>query len=361
MKNQRLLLLIILCLVIITSGCSQIYDPSLESQDDILVVEAHMTDNIETYSVTLSLTSPFNSSIENNPVSGAKIRVIDENNGSKYNYSETSEGFYLYNPNSADKGVIGHSYTLYIETAEGDIYCSTPQAMNSPVYIDSLYGIRKIKTEMFKSPDDGSVLYKNKTYIDIITDIRTGMDSTPRVRFEANWIFEMIDYHRDVTGGPPVPPTYSWKYSKDLSFTISESSKNNLLKEQNAGSILVDNLAGLYEKQHLEFIVLVLNYFSLNNDSYNFLNDMKKQLSGDDVLFDPMSLQIKGNMKCLNNPEKQVKGLFDVASHRIDVFFVNPNNVNSPPTIIRAGVFRGLPARSEGKTEGIPPYWWFGK
>jgi hypothetical protein len=359
MTNQRILLIIILCLVIITTRCSQIYDPRLESQDDILVVEAHMTDNIETYFVSLSLTSPFNSSTENIPVSDAKIWVIDEKSGSKYLYSETSEGFYSYTPNSVDKGVIGHSYTLYIETAEGDIYCSTPQVMRSPVYIDSVYGIRKVKTEMLKSPDDGSVLYKNKTYIDIISDIRTGIDSTPIVRFEANWIFEMIDYHREVTGGPPVPPTYTWIYSKGLSYMISESARNNLLKEQNAGSILADNLAGLYEKQHLEFIVLVLNYYSLNDDSYNFFNDMKKQLSGDDVLFDPISLQIRGNIKCLTNPEKQVKGLFDVASHRIAVFLVNPNNVNSPPTVKRSGVFHGLPPGTEGKTEGIPPYWWF--
>jgi len=359
MKNKRITLLIVLCLTIIVIGCRQIYDPHLDNTDDILVVEAHITNDLETYFVKLSLTSPFNSSAISNPVSGAKVWVIDNKNSNIHLYSETSNGHYIFTPNSDETGAIGHSYTLHIETSEGNIYESSPEVMSSPAHVDSVYGIRKIKAELIESPDNGSSLYENRTYIDIISDIQSNIDSVPKVRFESDWIFEMINYHRDVTGGPPVPPTYSWTYSKDSTLRISEATKNYILKGQYSGSLLTDNLAGLYENQNLQNIILVMNYYYLNDDSYSNYNDMTEQLTANDALFDPISKQIKGNIKCLNNPEKPVAGLFDVAYHVIKVFFVNPNSQNRPPTIIKTGSFYGLPANTEGHTEGIPPEWWF--
>ena len=85
---------------------------------------------------------------------------------------------------------------------------------------------------------------------------------------------------------------------------------------------------------------------------------MNKQLSSEDALFDPIAQQIEGNIKCVNNTEIQVTGLFEVASHKIALFLVNPNSENSPPTLKKVQNFLGLPTESSGKTEGIPPSWW---
>jgi hypothetical protein len=317
-----------------------------------------MTDEQETYIVKLSLTSRFNSSSVSNPVAGASVWVTDNTNESMYLYSETGKGIYSFTPTAEEIGIIGHIYTLHIKTADGAEYESSPETMTSQVQVDKVYGIKKSKTELIISPDGGGSMSVKRTYIDIITDIHTDKNSIPRVRFDPGWIFEMIDYHRDIIGGPPVPPTYSWTYSQNSSLAINKTTDNNILKEQYAGSLLVDNLSGRYGNQILVSIVLVINYYSLNEDSYRFYTEMDKQLSSVDALFDPIAQQIEGNIKCVDNTEKQVTGLFDVASHEIVVFLVNPNNENSPPTLKRVQDFHGLPTESSGKTEGIPPSWW---
>ena len=357
MKNQHIPLLIALCHILIFSGCSRIYDPALEVTKDVVVVEALMTDDLETYFVKLSLTSPFNSSNLRDPVSGARVWVIDNLNRIVHLYSETGNGYYSYTPKSGKTGIVGHPYTLHIERSEGDIYESSPEIMPSPSLVDSVYVIRKEKAELVESPDDGSVLYGIRNYVDVISDIRNISLSTPRVRFEPNWIFEMIDYPSGGMGPPP-PPVYSWIYTKNNSLSISDDINSQILKEQYAGSLLVDNLAKLYEKQNLMYVILVMNYYYLTDDSYRFYYDMKKQLSAEDALFDPVSKQIGGNIKCLNDPEKPVIGMFDVTSHETALFFVKLNNKNSPPVVKPAGNLHGLPTEEEGSTEGTPPDWW---
>jgi hypothetical protein len=358
MKNQLKLLFIALYLIIVAIHCSKIYDPLLETRGDILSVDAHMTDEQETYIVKLSLTSRFNSSSISNPVADASVWVTDNTNESVYLYSETGKGIYSFTPASEEIGIIGHFYTIHIKTAEGAEYESSPELMTSRVQVDKVYGIKKSKTELFQSPEGTGAMSLKRNYIDIITDIHTDKDSIPRVRFDPDWIFEMIDYHRDIIGGPPTPPTYSWTYSQNSSLAINKTADNNILREQYAGSLLIDNLSGQYGNQHLVYIVLVLNYYSLNEDSYRFYTEMNKQLSSVDALFDPIAQQIDGNIKCVDNSEKQVTGLFDVASHEIVVFLVNPNSEKSPPTLKRVQDFHGLPDESSGIMEGMPPSWW---
>lgn len=359
MTKQLKSILIFICLSVIILKCSEIYDPLLDIPEDILVVEARMTDDSGTYFVKLSLTSPFNRSTVTNPVSGAKVWVRDNNDGSIDHYTETSSGQYSFSPDSDGTGVPGHSYVLHIETSEGDLFESIPEVMSSPSQIDSVYGIKKSRAELIESPDGGSLIYKNRSYLDIISDIQSNTDSIPRVRFEPGWIYEMIDYHRDVTGGPPLPPTFSWSYIQEVSINISDAAQNNILKEQKSGSLLLDYLPGFYKDQNLQYIILITDYYYLNEDSYNFYIGIEKQLSADNALFDPIAAQIEGNIHCLNNSGKYVAGLFDVASHQLAAFFVNPNSSGSPATIRQIQNLHGLPSTNEGKTEGIPPEWWF--
>jgi hypothetical protein len=359
MKHHPIHSFIAFCLIIFSSGCSKIYDPQLEIQSDILVVEAHMSDALEQYIVKLSLTTRFNSTGTDNPVSGARVWVTDDNNRNVYLYSETRQGQYSFSPYGHEVGITGHTYSLHIKTADGDDYESSPQVMVSPVLVDSVYGIKRTRTELLKSPDGSSELNVKKTYIDIIADIHSSINSTPKVRFNPYWIFEMVDYHRDIIGGPPVPPTFSWTCSENNTLAISKTALSNILPEQYGGSLLIDNLTGMNADKNLYNVIMVMHYFSLSDDAYKFYNEMNKQLSSDDALFDPITQQIEGNMKCVNEPEKKVAGLFEVASHRRVIFIINSLSENSQPVFKNVTSFHALPDEPNGQTDGIPPYWWF--
>ena len=334
------------------SACKEIYDPQLENGNKVLVVEALLTDVIESYHVKLSYSIPYNSSLTQYPVTGAQVYVQDHADNKILSFIETGNGYYEFTPDSGTLGMIGHTYTLYIETSEGDQFESFPETMSRTSLIDSVYGKREDRTILTES-DDGSSQYKTQTYLNIIADVQGIGVVTPRIRFRADWLYEMIDYHEGCMFNCP-PPFYIWRYNKDVPQSLTEPTNNKVLREQLAGAALIDYFQMLYDDQHLVYIVLVMNSYHLNDDSYAFYKDMKDQLSADNALFDPITTQIAGNIKCMSDPDRPVIGLFEVSMHETGAYMVIPKQLS----VKKVKNFNGLPAELEGMTIGTTPDWW---
>jgi hypothetical protein len=341
------------CFLFAASACKQIYDPHLGTSNELLVVEALFTNAVETYYVKLSNTIPYNSTRSDSPVTGASVSVTDNMDNSTFIFSENSPGYYSFAADSGIHGISGHSYTLRIITREGERFESTPEEMAATAVIDSVYGIIEQRNELTESDNDGSQIYKNIDYLNIMTDLE-GTESDPTVRFKPDWLFEMIDYHKDCVGFNCPPPTYMWKHYIEKQLRLTEPSDNIVLREQLAGSIQSDYFKMLYAEQHLSFIVLILNCYHLNKNSYDFYKNMKDQLSAENTLFDPIAAQIEGNIQCEDDPEKPVLGQFEVSLHTFNVYLVNPNSTSVKP--VRR--FRGFPEETEGISQGNPPDWW---
>jgi hypothetical protein len=342
----------IMLFMVFLPACKEIFYPKVEDAGGVLVVEALLTDIVETYHVKLSSSIPYNSSVANIPVTGAVVFVQDHTDNRILRFAEMSNGYYEYSPDSGVVGVTGHTYTLYIETPEGDKYESFPETMHRTSAIDSVYCRMEDRTILTDS-DDGSSQYKTQTYLNIVADVRDTGTVSPRFRFKTDWLYEMIDKHEGCMFNCP-PPWYIWHYSREGPQSLTEPTDNMVLKEQLAGTALIDYFQMLYDEQHLAYLVLILNSYQLNNDSYAFYNDIKDQLSADNALFDPITTQITGNIRCLTDPDKPVIGLFEVSIHETNAYMIIPKQLS----IKKVRNFNGLPAELEGLTEGTPPYWW---
>jgi hypothetical protein len=337
-----------------STACREIYEPVLENGEHILIIEALMTDAVEEYFVKLSYTSPFNSPDTGNPLSGASVWVTDYSDNSIQTYTESKAGYYSFLPDLTSKGINGHTYTLHIKTPEGELYESSPEMLNAPVRVDSVYGFIKNRVVLTATSDNGSVSYQTQPYIDIAADIRT--ISTSNVRLKSDWLFEMIDHHDEVLGQPP-PPTYRWTFYKDSPICLSDVTGSQIKKNQFAGSLLIGYLRLLYSKYHLNYVILSMNFYNLNDDSFIAYSAMQDQLEANDALFDPVATQIGSNISCITNPEKTVIGLFEASSHIQVLYFVSQSGQNAP-YIVSARLPHILPPTDEGVSEGIPPDWW---
>jgi hypothetical protein len=353
MKKKRISFLFIIQVFLIVSACKQIYDPHLAETGETLVVEALMTNDPETYYVKLSSTIPYNSTFTDRPVTNASVSVTDVTDNSILLFSETRDGYYTFTADSGARGVIGHSYVLHIVTTEGERFESLPELLNGTSGLDTVYGQLEERNVLIESTSDGSTLYKKVAYLNIMADIKNTEPVSRGIRFRPKWLWEMIDYHEDCSFNCP-PPTYIWKYYEDGQYSISETKDHQGLREQPAGSVQLAYFKMLYHEQHLAYIVLILNNYYLNEDSYGFYKDVKEQLAANNAIFDPITTQIEGNIQCLNDPEKKALGLFEVSSHETCVFMVTPD----PPVVKTVRKFRRLPVETEGSFSGEPPDWW---
>ncbi|MEJ2584179.1 MAG: DUF4249 domain-containing protein [Robiginitalea sp.] len=107
--------------------------------DDILVVEATITDQLEFQSVLLSKPSPLGADTVRIEEQNALV-LVQESSGASYTFSEVAPGTYQSDQRFAANG--GNSYTLQIALENGREYVSTPEKLAGTSVIDDLYADR---------------------------------------------------------------------------------------------------------------------------------------------------------------------------------------------------------------------------
>ena len=123
---------ILVGLITLTS-CTKVIDINLNDTAPKLVIQGNMTNVSDTTTVTISKTINFSQDNIFPSVSGAVVTIKDGNSGIISTLNETSLGTYrAFNL----KGIIGHTYSLYV-SINGANYTST-SAMPKQVPLDSI-------------------------------------------------------------------------------------------------------------------------------------------------------------------------------------------------------------------------------
>jgi hypothetical protein len=80
---------------------------------------------------------------------------------------------------------------------------------------------------------------------------------------------------------------------------------------------------------YFQAIILTAKLFRVNQDVYEFYTKVNEQLQAKNRIFDPVALNITGNISCVNNPDRPVFGIFEVASiNSLTIYFHQPWNKN---------------------------------
>ena len=308
-SNFKKLIYIIIFFSGILDGCTEMFEPPSTGNQKILVVDGLITNVNETYQIRLFYASSNGSDTGTTPVTQAKI-TINDGLGEEYGFNDLGNGTYVSNQ-ATFTGTVGRTYTLVINTIDGNTYQSAPQLMEPSMSIDSIYG---------------EILNKNYQGVDNYVNIDKPSGYNCNIRFTDSLLIEAVSEQN----GMPPKVFYSWYYAgmdQDINITGSSLVTNN--------SNIVDHelcffpLYGPYyyipDTQSIYRWILTVRAYSINNDTYNIYNLMNEQLNTGNQLFTPAVTQITGNITCTSNPSKPVLGKFEASSYTQSTYIVIPN------------------------------------
>jgi hypothetical protein len=316
--NQLKNIFLIILLAVVFSRCTEIYNPVINSNTQALIVEGLITNEAGPFNIRLTkaVPIPLDSVSISSDVTGAKVAVID-NYTSTTTLSEVGGGNYILP--ASFKSKIGNSYKLHIETTDGNIYESGFETLLPPQNFDSIRGY--YTSQSYMDPDNN---YTSTDGGDIRVDLFDSVPKTaapPLCRFNANVTVQYTSEEATID-----TTTWHWFYFGWEKFDIN--STENITDERSvaSGTVIKNHSIGFVPFgmsgygfdmppiTNINYYYLRFNQYTINMDSYNFYKEANNQLSSSGKLFDPVTAQLYGNMKCINNPSKIVLGLFEVSS-----------------------------------------------
>jgi Domain of unknown function (DUF4249) len=338
------------------TSCSKVYDPQIDTTQKVLEIDGMITDKTNAYHIILAYPVPFNSSDKGTPVSGANVYVTDDL-GNSYKFNERTAGDYV-SDSLEFTGQAGHTYHLHIATADGTEYESDPQKMFPEVSPDNIYAEFDTKETL----DSYSGLKVNTHGADIFIDINNHFDSLPRFRFTSNLVMQYFyskhllltwdillrfDFYcwQTVNVNPVFNLTdeiYSLNSASikkhqvcflDDNFNVYGQSYDYKINWADTTGIPIENGFQFFMIYHR---ILYLNQYTLNNETYLYYKSLNEQMQSEGKLFDPVAIQLTGNIKCITDPERKAIGFFEASSVSSSEYVVDfIDIVSSQPTLIK--------------------------
>lgn len=301
-------------------GCTEPYALQSDTFENILVVEATLTNELKKQEIKLSRTYP----LEENGIKiekGATVYVVDDN-GNRYDFQENNN---LYISQTAFQAQANKSYELHIETSDGKVYISDKQKLTtiSPITDavaevitkDGKKGVQ-ISVKSF-DPSNTSKYYRfeyEETY-KIIAPKWTPVKAIA----VSNTAYELI----------PRITEAKICYGNQKSNTIMQTATNTQTEDRvnfpvrfiDNKNYIIGNRYSILVKQYVQNLQAFTYYKTLSNLSGN-----QNLLSQNQPGF------INGNIKSLNNPNEKTVGFFEVSSvseKRIFFNFIDlfPNDI----------------------------------
>jgi hypothetical protein len=314
----------LLVLLFMVAGCREPYDPPIDKQEGVIVVEGLITNLNEPSFVKISVAQPYNSLVADSTVTDALV-ILEEDNQVKYLLHETAKGYYVTDPLEFTARP-GHSYTLLITTATGEIFRSAPQMLLEPATIDSTHGNIFSKEYIYKDVN-GRTTGKMEPGAQTVADFRSNALTAAQFRFKSTLLIGFTYIDNSTSPFPSV--VYVWKKinpDKTINITSAENAINTSAVNNYPVSFFPFNeyLYGLKSTEHIENWFLQVRQYTLNNDTYQYYREVDKQLSSTGALFDPIASQISGNIKCISNPGLLALGFFEVSGCSKKSVFIKP-------------------------------------
>ncbi len=362
-----------LALIITTFfSCRLPYEPDINTNQQILVVDAFITNHLNLNYVRLALAIPFDSTGTYPPVHDAEVYLTDNNKIITY-FEETSDGYY----EPVDDGFSGKihaSYILTVTTPDGHTYVSNPETILPDMEPVSVYGgYDKIEYLVKDGYDKTFKISENVcvTYFDYNSEI-----ATPRFRYNSS---QLVEYNlvKDLQLNQYV--FYCWKTEIDnnLRFTNENyaSSSADVYKQEVCISppeirIRVKDLKvnpvshntndWIYVDSPIEVVeykrILEIKQYRLNEDSYEYYKAVKKQSDAEGKIFDPIISQLNGNIKCITATSKPVFGFFEASNLTTISYVIQRNGLGSNISFLR--ISNLLVHTNEGfKINQLPDFW----
>jgi hypothetical protein len=313
MKRSYLILVLCAC------QCIDPYTPELEpSSDSVLVIDGFLEPN-QTSIVRLSRSTSLNSTDAPPPEVGASVWIEDINNQTIF-FQEVGNGEYSLLPQTLPE----ESYQLHVITSENKHYASAFETVKQVPEIDSLW--------WRQSSANGIQLF-------VTTHNDEESEGYYRWRYEETWsytsAYQSTYVYDPVRQFPVVRTDDIYNCWRNLSSTNIYTYSTQGLEKNLVPAFNLTSIANNSERIRYRYSILVKQY-PLSKEGFFYWQQLKKNTEDLGTLFGPLPSQIRGNFKCLTNPEEVVLGYFDAGyttSKRIFITFQElqgPTSYNTP-------------------------------
>ena len=327
--------LILIGIFFLLCGCEEEYKADISGHENILCIQALITDNPSENVVKVMRTYPFYEVRTEDFVAGASVELIDVE-GNTYAGIETSKGIFNIN-HSAEAG---KTYKLKV-SVEGEVYESDFEELPSSPTFDSFY----VKPET-------SVTYKyssvGKPVENKVTGMRAFIDVpiTDSLKYHRFSIEKVLNYVLAKDTGvwvyilgndtitalePSTMSIYCWRTKADggLFNVVGPTGYGNQKMIKDRPLTFGGNQIANYIEHDPEFKTEYLagwsvkvKQFGLNENSYKYYNALNEQLSASGKLFDAAYTQVQPNFRCVSDPVKSVIGFFELSSFNYFQFYM---------------------------------------
>lgn len=311
MKRQLLFVILIITSII---ACEKVYVPDLKEVKDVLVVEAVLISDQTENDIYLYKTLSFDDLSDDYPVvSGAEVSLIDSQ-GNSVPLPETEKGTY-HLTGSIDPGL---KYFLSIKY-DGQEYLSSQQIVPDTPDMDTIYAAFESKSissgavESNENVDDERVL---QLYADI-----NRKNNLKYYRFGGEKVLEYMAYYDTIIDGILTSlPIWGWKtYKPSGVFNVAGPPKYSTsvdIFKHELEYFKRDYYSFIADSQAFVGWIYKIDQYGLSDEAYNYYSDINKQLEANGRIFDPIYIQMSGNIRCTSNPEIQILGNFEIESHK---------------------------------------------
>lgn len=297
-------------------GCTEEFVPKTETFDNLLVIEANITDELKHQEILLSRTFRFetDSSLAE---SNANVKVVD-NMQNEYNFEEIESGRYV--SDIPFQVVPNQSYFLSVETADNTSYVSSEVSLKGSAQIENLYAERFV--------NDG--VEGIGIFIDSFDPNGTALFY--RYEFETTFRFEAPNFNNfdlvvvDVDGEPTVQ-TVPRPIEKKICYKTDPSRGIYTIRTEDFAESRVERFL-------LKFIPatdysisdrysIIVRQFVQSREAQVFYETLN-EFSNSETLFSQVQPGfIRGNIRNVDDPDDNVLGLFQVSSVSSERMFFN--------------------------------------
>ena len=288
-------------------GCREEFMPDVNKYQNLLVVDGMITTDPGPYTIKLSRTSEVNKP-DYDPLTGCEVR-IEERTGEIEVLSEAEPGVYKTSSDGIH-GEVGESYKLSIITPEGKEYASEFIEMKPQVEIGSIRAELQFKeSQNYPRPLGGYQFYVTTTpaaeNANILWKLEESYEYTSQ--FKIDYIYRGMGIEEFQNSDTLYR---CWKTQKINQFFVSSTRSLTGTQITNKPLHFVNSST---KRLQVRYSLLVKQY-NLNNEAYNYWNDLREQIASDDFLFASQPYQMLGNVRNVDNEEEAVLGYFTVGS-----------------------------------------------
>jgi hypothetical protein len=296
-------------ILFLMAACREKYTINVKSTDkSVLVVEGFL--NAGTGSTSISLTRSYN---VNSPgvipkVSGAQVKV-EGDDGSSFTLTESGNTGVYSNPQLTLLPI--KNYRLRIKTSDSREYLSDYVPVKASPAIDSIN---------WKWENNGVMVYAN-------THDASNNSRYYKWEFDETWEIQSTYFSFYKVVGDTIiernlindDVSRCWKYDRSKSIILGSTAQ---LQSDVIFETPVNFIQKSTEKLGVRYSIL-LKQQVLTKQAYEFFQLMKKNTELQGSIFDPLPSELRGNIKCLTNPEEQVVGYVTASTQQEKRIFIS--------------------------------------